>query len=124
MKNNNIIYSLLGCVFILAFLIRIKGIPFGFPIITHPNEPFLIYTAFNMIKLQTLSPHFNPNPSSPMHHFFMYPTFPIYIQYSVYSCIIFFAKVFGGAHNFSDIELPTFLYWGRMVTVIFSIGVL
>jgi len=124
MRSNNIINSLLGCVFILAFLIRIKGIPFGFPIITHPNEPFLIYTAMNMIQFQTLSPHYSVDPNNPMYYFFMYPTFPIYIQFSVYSCIIFFTKVFGGVHDIRSIGLPTFLYWGRMVTVIFSMGVL
>lgn len=46
----------LGLIVILGFLIRLTGIKFGYPLLTHPDEPAIINPVVNMTVNRTLDP--------------------------------------------------------------------
>ena len=94
----------------LAFIIRYAGIKFGFPLITHPDEPKIVNSAINMLQTGVLNPHF-----------FKYPSLFIYMQAIVYLVIFSIGKLIGIFQNFSDIEITTLYFYGRMLTIILSI---
>ena len=111
-KRNLTLFFLLILLF-SAFLIRHRGIKFGFPLITHPDEPKIVKRAIRIIKTGDLNPHF-----------FNYPSLYIYMQAAIYSTSGFFGKTFLGYKDISDFEMTTIYYLGRLFTIFFSIGTL
>jgi len=111
-KINKRILSICCLLVILAvaFAIRYGGITFGFPLITHPDEPLIANSATNIITTKDLNPHM-----------FIYPSLYIYMQTFVYISIFSIGKVIGIFHRFSDIGVTTFYFWGRMLTIILSV---
>jgi 4-amino-4-deoxy-L-arabinose transferase-like glycosyltransferase len=100
----------LWIVLAVAFAIRYRGITFGFPLITHPDEPFIVESAINIITTKDLNPHM-----------FLYPSLYIYMQTLVYISIFLMGKLSGIFDRFFDIGVTTFYFWGRMLTIIISV---
>ena len=94
----------------VAFAIRYGGIKFGFPLITHPDEPLIAGSATNIIITKDLNPHM-----------FIYPSLYIYMQALDYIFIFSIGKLIGIFHSFFDIGVTTFYFWGRMLTIILSV---
>jgi 4-amino-4-deoxy-L-arabinose transferase-like glycosyltransferase len=59
---------ILGCILILGFAIRLYGNNFGLPMRLHPDEPFLVDSAYRMVQTGDLNPHW-----------FYYPSLLMYI---------------------------------------------
>ena len=78
--DRNNITSLLWLLLIacVAFIVRFKGVWFGYPLPVHPDEPFIVNSALRMITMGDLNPHF-----------FDYPTLNIYLQASLYKLMQF-----------------------------------
>lgn len=49
-KNTVLLYASLTLVIVLAFAIRYRGITFGFPLVTHPDEPRVVGPATARMK--------------------------------------------------------------------------
>ncbi|WP_455244462.1 ArnT family glycosyltransferase [Petrachloros mirabilis] len=103
-------FIILSLILVLACVIRIKGIWFGYPLPVHPDEPKLVETALNMIK----SGDFNP-------HFFNYPSLNIYLLDLVYKAAIL------GFEHFSHLTMENipkiwFYLIGRAFTVFLSVS--
>jgi len=105
-RNNAILLFLLVSA---AFLIRIKGIWFGYPLPVHPDEPVLVEIALRMINTG------DPNPN-----FFRYPTLNIYIQALLFQAVRLFGYLF---LDKSPVEIPVIWYYltGRTFSVLLSV---
>ena len=101
----------LSVLLILAVIIRLKGITFGFPLIVHPDEPTIVNIAKNIIINKDLNPHF-----------FNYPSLFIYLQAFLYVIIFGILKVFGTVQHFSDIDPLGFYLWGRVLAVLLAMS--
>jgi 4-amino-4-deoxy-L-arabinose transferase-like glycosyltransferase len=110
-QRNLLFLIALGFILIAAFILRYKAIKFGFPIITHPDEPVIYGSAVNMIKTRNLHPKT-----------FLYPSFYIYLQALLYKAVFFIGKLRGIFQNFSDVSYLTLYFWGRFLTVVMSTG--
>lgn len=90
----------------VAFWIRYKGITFGFPILTHPDEAVIANAIVRMLD----TGDFNP-------HNFLYPSLYFYIQYIV-------LLIADSLYSLLDIPLTatSYYFWGRLLTVLFSVG--
>jgi len=98
----------------LAIFIRLYGVGFGLPYITHPDEPTIFYRAFTL-PLQTYS--LNPD-------WFIYPSLYIHIQSFVYGLVYvvnFILGIFRGTFvHIKDISEAAFYIWGRVTTALFG----
>jgi len=110
-QRNFLILFALGVILMAAFILRYKAIKFGFPIITHPDEPVIYRSATHMIKTRNLHPQT-----------FLYPSFYFYLQALLYITVFFIGKLKGIFQNFSDVSYITLYFWGRFLTVIISTG--
>lgn len=111
-KKENVLFSLcVVAILVLAFWVRYKGIMSGFPLITHPDEPAIVVRALRIIFTRDLNPHF-----------FNYPSLPIYLQSILYLVVYSIGKVLGVFHQFTDINPLTFYFYGRLLTIILSVG--
>lgn len=110
-QRNLLILMALGAILITAFIIRFKAIKFGFPVITHPDEPVIYRSAVHMIKTRDLHPHV-----------FLYPSLYIYLQALLYKTVFWIGKLLGTARHFSDVSYLTLYFWGRFLTVVLSAG--
>jgi 4-amino-4-deoxy-L-arabinose transferase-like glycosyltransferase len=101
---------LLFGILIAAFWLRYLGIPFGFPLITHPDEPAITAIAFRMVEKGTLDPRS-----------FLYPSATIYLHAALSAVVFAVGSIFGRYHAFADVPVTT-LYWaGRFLTVLLSV---
>jgi len=110
-QRNFLFLFALGVILIAAFILRYKAIKFGFPVITHPDEPVIYKSAVRMIKTRNLHPQT-----------FLYPSFYFYLQALLYKAVFFIGKLRGVFQNFSDVSYLTLYFWGRFLTVIMSTG--
>ncbi|MFC1577115.1 ArnT family glycosyltransferase [Candidatus Omnitrophota bacterium] len=110
-KKKILIYAGVVIVLVLAFAVRYKGITFGFPLIVHPDEPEVVRPALNIMRTGDLNPHT-----------FLYPSLYIYMQSAVYVMVFFIGFLLGAFRTLADIEPTAFYYWGRMLTIILSVG--
>ncbi len=105
---------MLVAVLMLAFGLRIYGISFGLPYSYHDDEDRLVHhaLAFGMGDL-------NP-------HYFNYPSFLMYMLFTVYGGFYLLARIVGSVSSTSDFTMmyfsdPTAFYTiGRMITVLFG----
>ena len=106
LKRKNVF---LLCLLFIAFVVRFKGVWFGYPLPVHFDEPKLVETALCMIQTGDLNPHF-----------FNYPTLNIYLQAILYQTIRFFLTIFFGI---SSSEIPIIWYYiaGRTFNVLISV---
>lgn len=111
MKKNLISLLLLLIILCTGFFIRYQGIPYGFPLITHPDEPHITHSAFRMIEEKT----FHPNT-------FIYPGLYIYMQALVYYLLFTIGKFANIFKTFSEIPITTLYFSGRLLTVLVSMA--
>jgi len=107
-KTNNIQLLMISIIILLAFVIRIKGIWFGYPLATHPDEPRIVNTALQMLQTGDLNPHF-----------FNYPTLIIYVQALLSAVTIFVLKIFAGM-SAQEIPVVWFHIVGRAYNVLLA----
>ena len=107
-RNNSVSLLWLLLIACVAFILRFKGVWFGYPLSVHPDEPKLVETALGMIETGDLNPHF-----------FRYPTLNIYLQASLYKLIQFVGRILG----ISPTDTPTIWYYiaGRTFNVVLSV---
>jgi riboflavin transporter FmnP len=110
-EKKQIFYVCLAAVILSAFLTRYACIRFGFPLITHPDEPEVAEAAINIVRSGDLQPRT-----------FIYPSFYTYLQALAYAGVFAFGKLAGVFQNFSDIERTTLYFWGRLLTILLSVG--
>ena len=53
---------------------------------------------------------------------FNYPSLYIYMQIVVYVTVFLIGKLRGIFPNFSGLEITTLYFWGRMLTILLSVG--
>lgn len=94
-----------------AFLLRYIGITFGFPLIVHPDEPETAGRALQIISTGDWNPHS-----------FFYPTLNTYVMTVVFKIVDAFAFLSGQASEVGALEKHVYYYWGRMATILFSLG--
>jgi len=107
-SDSNILKSILFVIIISSFLIRIKGIFFGYPLSTNIDEKFLIYPALNILAKGDLNPHM-----------FNYGSLNIYFLSAIY----FFANIIlKNVLNFPNVDIPIIYYHiiGRVFIVFLS----
>ncbi len=108
--NEKIILLLLFFILLVGFILRYESIWFGYPLITHPDEPTLVYNATRMLK----NLDFNP-------HFFNYPSLIIYLQ-------VFVQSVVGGFEHYimgipiEEIQRVHLFVAGRLVATIAAVA--
>jgi hypothetical protein len=93
----------------VAFILRFKGIWFGYPLTLHPDEHHLVYSAFNITKTHNLNPHT-----------FIYPSLNIYLQAIAYSFLQIYNYLSG--HSVGSIAKIDYYLVGRTVTVLLSVA--
>lgn len=71
-------------VVVLGVVLRGMGVPYGYPIPTHPDEPRLVDAALRMVVTGDLNPHF-----------FNYPSLNIYLQAGLYRISMVVSEWFG-----------------------------
>jgi len=111
MRQRVLVWSCLIAVLAASWIVRFNGITFGFPIIVHPDEPKLVDPALSILATGDLNPRT-----------FLYPSLYIYMQSAVYLLIYGIGLVAGAFRRFSDIDFLTVYYWGRMLTIVLSVG--
>jgi len=98
------------CVIIsAAFLLRFKGVWFGYPLLVHPDEHHIVNSALNMIKSHTLQPST-----------FLYPSLNMYLQTVAYYALNTYNFMAG--HSIADIAMMDYYLIGRTVTVLLSVA--
>ncbi len=90
------------------FFLRLKGIWFGFPIPTHPDEPTLVEKALRMLDTGDLNPHF-----------FNYPSLNIYMQAIFFGLFRIFNNLFLGIKT-SEINIINYYVVARFLVVLIS----
>ena len=84
-KYSHLVYKVIICVIMAAaFLLRFKGVWFGYPLMVHPDEHHIVDSALNMIKSH------NPHP-----HMFFYPSLNIYLQAVTYYALNMYHSIIG-----------------------------
>lgn len=91
-----------------AFLFRLQGIWFGYPLSVHPDEPLIVNAALHMVRTGNLNPHF-----------FEYPTLFIYLQALLYAAITFLERLFSPFPTSAMPEIE-FYVCGRVLNVVLS----
>lgn len=125
MKRVSIESISVGIILLTALLMRIWGVNYDLPYIYHPDEPRYITISQNIFKTGDLNPHF-----------FNYPSLFFYINALVYIPYYLFGKLMGIFHTPNDIlppislamgvakaQMPTTVLLGRIVTIIFGVGI-
>ena len=92
-----------------AFLLRFKGIWFGYPLRVHPDEPFIVNSALNMMKSHSLHPNT-----------FLYPSLNIYLQAVTYCALNIYNFIAG--YSIKDIAIIDYCLAGRTITVLLSVA--
>jgi 4-amino-4-deoxy-L-arabinose transferase-like glycosyltransferase len=93
---------------IASFVIRYKGVWFGYPLPVHPDEPYIVNSVLNMLKTGDLNPHF-----------FDYPSLVFYLQAMLFYAIAFWKQFFFDT-PLSDIPEIDFYIYGRILIVLLS----
>ncbi len=108
--NRKNVIPLLGLFLVvcLAFVMRFRGVWFGYPLLLHPDEPTIVNAALDIIKTGDLNPHF-----------FNYPSLNIYLQALLYKIIQLLGYIF---LDMSPSKIPVIWYYiaGRTLNVIIS----
>jgi len=116
--------TLVSCLLLVAFLIRVWGVNYDLPYIYHPDEPGYIAISQNIFKTGDLNPHF-----------FNYPSLFFYINALAYIPYYLFGKIVGVFRTPNDIlppislamgvtiaQMPTTVLLGRIITISFGVG--
>ena len=101
----------LPCILLVALTIRVRGIPFGFPLAVHPDEPAIIDAALQMLRTGDLHPHF-----------FSYPSLMIYAQTVLQGLQYLAGATLGHFDAVADMTVPTVYRAGRLLTVSLSVA--
>ena len=107
--GHRVIMLMIGIIVAAAFIIRFKGIWFGYPLTVHPDEHHIVNSALNIINKHNL----NPNT-------FIYPSLNIYLQAITYSGLRIYHYILG--HSVGDIAKIEYYLAGRTVTVLLSVA--
>jgi 4-amino-4-deoxy-L-arabinose transferase-like glycosyltransferase len=107
--SNKISNLFLAGILLAAFIMRFKGIWFGYPLLVHPDEGVIVGGALNILKTHNLHPIR-----------FDYPSLNFYIQSFVYFIFIVVKKITGSAAD--SIKIVEYYLVGRTVTVLFSVA--
>lgn len=107
--GRRVIVLMIGIITCAAFIMRFKGIWFGYPLTIHPDEFVIVDSAFNIVKTHDLHPHT-----------FIYPSLNIYLQAIAYSLLQIYNYIFG--HSISNIAKIDYYLLGRTVTVLLSVA--
>lgn len=99
----------IGMITGVAFIMRFKGIWFGYPLTIHPDEHHLVNSAINIVKTHDLHPHT-----------FVYPSLYIYLQAIAYSLLQIYHSILG--HPVGNIAKIDYYLVGRTVTVLLSVA--
>lgn len=115
--------ALLALILILALGLRVWGIQFGLPYLYHPDEPNKIEIAQRILKTGDLNPHY-----------FLKPSFFLYLNTAAYLPYIIIAKAFGKIETIADLRAPQMIgvgigftpqpktvLLGRLVTTMFGV---
>lgn len=115
---------LLLLILLLALALRIWGIGWGLPFLYHPDEHQLVERYLWMVKTGDLNPHW-----------FIYPSFPLYINAAGYGLYFLLKLALGRFHSLEEIAFPHVLimgsgiigdpkiFWiGRMISILFGLG--
>ena len=109
--NRKNVIPLLGLFLVvcLAFVMRFRGVWFGYPLLLHPDEPTIVNAALDIIKTGDLNPHF-----------FNYPSLNIYLQALLCKTIQLLGYIF---YDTSPSKIPVIWYYiaGRTLNVIISV---
>jgi len=100
---------IIGIIMAAAFIMRFKGIWFGYPLMVHPDEPVIVNSALNIIKTHNL----NPNT-------FNYPSLNIYLQAITYSGLNIYNYIVG--YPIGNIAKIDYYLVGRTVTVLLTVA--
>jgi 4-amino-4-deoxy-L-arabinose transferase-like glycosyltransferase len=103
---NHITYLMIIFILCFSYWIRFSGISFGFPLITHPDEPVIVNAILNMQNTGDLNPHN-----------FLYPSLYIYMQYIVLKIVMMIYKI-----QHAQPSIVTIYYWGRFLTICLSVA--
>lgn len=117
---------LLGCILVLAFVIRIVAVYPGYPP-THTDEPLTYSKAIAIITSFNLDPHRYDYPIFPMQlHAVTYALFflPSTILIKLATNPLVFVENLSTLNKYivENIINPDALYWGRILTVILSVA--
>ena len=96
-------------ILVLAFILRIVGLNFGFPFFLHPDETKIIEPALT-IAFNIKTADFKP-------HFFYYPHFLMYLLVGIVQILKIILLPFG---TFSNLPKETFYLIARLITVFFG----
>ena len=107
--SRRVIVLTIGMITCAAFIMRFKGIWFGYPLTIHPDEYVIVNSALNIVKTHDLHPHT-----------FNYPSLNIYLQAIAYSLLQIYNYVLG--HSISNIAKIDYYLLGRTVTVLLSVA--
>lgn len=103
-----VVYIILAVILILAFAIRFRGLPFGLPLETHPDEPRVVNSALRIVQSGEMNPHF-----------FDYPSMYIYMQAALFK--VTKSISYGTNGDYKSIK-PLLYSRGRLMTVFISMG--
>jgi len=101
----------LAAVLLVALVLRVRGVPFGFPLAVHPDEPSILDAALQMLSTG------DPNP-----HFFAYPSLMIYVQAVVQGLQYLTGAALGHYDAVADMSVPTIYRAARLLTVTISVA--
>lgn len=90
---------------VLALTLRLPGVPFGFPLLVHPDEHSIVDPALRMLK------DGDPNP-----HWFEYPSLTMYLNSGLYAA----GAKLTGANSAAEIDPIRIQTWSRTMTVIIA----
>lgn len=107
--GRRVIILTIGIITGVAFIMRFKGIWFGYPLTIHPDEHHLVNSAINIVKTHDLHPHT-----------FVYPSLNIYLQAIAYSLLQIYHSILG--HPVGNIAKIDYYLVGRTVTVLLSVA--
>ena len=107
---------LAGSILLCALALRLAGVPFGFPLLTHPDEHYVVDAAHGMVERGDLDPRF-----------LKYPSLYIYTQAALQASLARFhdpspplkRQLLAGP---VDEGLLRDYFWGRCLTVLLSIA--
>ena len=101
----------LPCILLVSLTTRVRGVPFGFPLAVHPDEPAIIDAALQMLRTGDLNPHF-----------FSYPSLMIYLQAAAQGLQYLTGATLGHFESVADMTVPTVYRVGRLLTVSLSVA--
>jgi 4-amino-4-deoxy-L-arabinose transferase-like glycosyltransferase len=108
-----LVYFLLSGILLGAFAIRYKGITFGLPLPTHPDETIIMRNVRAMVHRGDANPHF-----------FNYPSLFLYMQAAVYRAVDASGGTAGTRGRLQDGDVSTIFLAGRSLTLLLSLATL